>query len=248
MVAAGQCLSRLSLRIVLTLRDIGGKPVLLPIINRPLPKECLWWAHLQVARIYRASLPRQLLQCCACYVLLVSSGTVATPPTALTHLLFEDVRNMMVWQTPGSAHTLQHGEDVHVAHCSTSNTPRFMPNVRRGKVTAVYDGDTLTVAARHDGQGIPYRFSVRLSGVDAPEIRGGASTDEKRAAIAARDALRTAVLGEIVTLTVYSFDKYGRLLASIAHDHKGDMSQWMLETGHARPYDGGKRESWGDDL
>ena len=117
-------------------------------------------------------------------------------------------------------------------------------NVRRGKVTAVYDGDTLTVAVRHDSQGMPYRFSVRLSGIDAPEIRGAASAGEKRAAIAARDALRTAILGELVTLTVYSFDKYGRLLASVAHDHKGDMSHWMLETGHARPYNGGKREMW----
>ena len=75
-------------------------------------------------------------------------------------------------------------------------------------------------------------------------IRSAASADEKRAAIAARDALRAAILGELVTLTVYSFDKYGRLLASVAHDRKGDMSNWMLEAGHARLYDGGKREMW----
>ena len=243
-VAAGRCMSRLGLRAVLTLRDIGDKPVLLPIIRRPLPKVCIWWAHVQVARFYRTSLPRQLLQCCACYLLLVSSGMVNTPPTALTHLLYEVMWNTTVWQTQGSAHMPQHAEDAHVAHCTASNTPRFMPNVRRGKVTAVYDGDTLTVAARHDRQGMPYRFSVRLSGIDAPEIRGAASADEKRAAIVARDALRAAILGELVTLTVYSFDKYGRLLASVAHDHKGDMSNWMLESGHARPYDGGKREMW----
>lgn len=243
-VAAGRRMSRLGLRAVLTLRDIGDKPVLLPIIRRPVPKVCIWWAHMQVARLYRASLPRQLLQCCACYLLLVRSGMVNTPPTALTHLLYEVMRNTTVGQTQGSAQMPHRAEDAQVAHCTTSNTPRFMPNVRRGKVTAVYDGDTLTVAVRHDSQGMPYRFSVRLSGIDAPEIRGAASADEKRAAIAARDALRTAILGELVTLTVYSFDKYGRLLASVAHDHKGDMSHWMLETGHARPYNGGKREMW----
>ena len=243
-VAAGRRMSRLGLRAVLTLRDIGNKPVLLPIIRRPVPKVCIWWAHMQVARLYRASLPRQLLQCCACYLLLVRSGMVNTPPTALTHLLYEVMRNTTVGQTQGSAQIPHHAEDAQVAHCTTSNTPRFMPNVRRGKVTAVYDGDTLTVAVRHDSQGMPYRFSVRLSGIDAPEIRGAASADEKRAAIAARDALRTAILGELVTLTVYSFDKYGRLLASVAHDHKGDMSHWMLATRHARPYNGGKREMW----
>ena len=56
--------------------------------------------------------------------------------------------------------------------------------------------------------------------------------------------LRAAILGELMTLTVYRFDKYGRLLAAVAHDSKGDMSQWMLEAGHARPYHGGRREAW----
>ena len=85
---------------------------------------------------------------------------------------------------------------------------------------------------------------MRLSGIDAPEIRGAISAGEKRAAFVARDALRAAILGELVTLTVYRFDKYGRLLAAVAHDSKGDMSQWMLEAGHARPYHGGRRAAW----
>lgn len=242
-VAAGRFMSRFVLRAVLTLRDIGDQPVMLPMIRRPLPKVWIWWAHVQLARFYRASLPRQLLQCCACYFLLVSYGMLDTPRTALTHFS-EVMRDVTVVQTPGSAHVRHYAEDAYVAHCTTSNTPRFMPNVQRGKVTAVYDGDTLTVAARHGRQGIPYRFSVRLSGIDAPEIRSAASAGEKSAAIVARDALRAAVLGEPVTLTVYSFDKYGRLLAAVAHDDKGDMGRWMLEAGHARPYDGGKREIW----
>ena len=75
-------------------------------------------------------------------------------------------------------------------------------------------------------------------------IRSAASADEKRAAIAARDALRAAILGELVTLTVHSFDKYGRLLASVAHAHEGDMSHWMIDAGHARPYDGATRGAW----
>ena len=237
-VAAGRLLVRLGLRAVVALRDIGDKPVRLPVVCRPLPKVWIWWAHVRLVRCYRARLSRQLLQCCACYFLLVSSGMVDTPPQALTNLHHE-----FVWP----AHATHHAEDAHVARCSTKNTPRFLPDVQRGKVIAVYDGDTLTVAARHGGQGGPYRFSVRLSGIDAPEIRSAASAGEKRAAIAARDALRAAILGELVTLTVHSFDKYGRLLASVMHAHKGDMSHWMIDAGHARPYDGAKREAWGVD-
>ena len=91
-LAAGRLMSRLGIRALLTIRDIGDKPVVLPIIRRSLPKVWIWWAHVQLARFYRARLPRQLLQCCACYLLLVSSGMintlpmVNTPPTALTHL------------------------------------------------------------------------------------------------------------------------------------------------------------------
>ena len=243
-VAAGRLLVRLGARAVLALRDFGDKPVLLPVICRPLPKVWIWWAHVRLVRCYRARLSRQLLQCCACYFLLVSSGMVDTPPQALTNLHHDFMRNVSVWLRRGSAHTTYHAEDVHVARCTTRNTPRFLPDVQRGKVTAVYDGDTLTVAARHGRQGRPYRVSVRLSGIDAPEIRSAASADEKRAAIAARDALRAAILGELVTLTVHSFDKYGRLLASVAHAHEGDMSHWMIDAGHARPYDGGKRGAW----
>lgn len=246
--ATGRLVSRLGLRAVLTLRDIGDRPVLLPIVCRPVPKVWIWKAHVQLAHFYRASLPRQLLQCCACYGLIISSGLVKTSPTTLTSLVYEGMLSVTERHLPGPAHVPHHGEDAHVARCTTRNTPRFIPDVKRGKVTAVYDGDTVTVAARHSRQGIPYRFSVRLSGIDAPEIRGSTSAEEKQAAIAARDALRAAILGELVTLTVSSFDKYGRLLAAVAHDHRGDMSQWMLKAGYARPYDGGKRETWEIDL
>ena len=79
----------------------------------------------------------------------------------------------------------------------------------------VYDGDTLTVAARHARHGTPYLFKVRLAGIDAAEMRGG-GPEEKVAAVAARDALREQVLGKIVTIVpTGEQEKYGRLLASV---------------------------------
>jgi endonuclease YncB( thermonuclease family) len=234
------------LRALLTLRNIGERPVWLPMVCRPLPKILIWWTHVQLGRFYRASWPRWLLRCFVCYMLF-SYGMINTPPTgmALTHCIHVAILNVVAWSTSSSPEPLDpRAEDPHIAHCTTRNTPRFMPAVRRGKVTTVYDGDTLTVAARHGSLGVPYLFNVRLSGIDAPEIRGAISAGEKRAAFVARDALRAAILGELVTLTVYRFDKYGRLLAAVAHDSKGDMSRWMLEAGHARPYHGGRREAW----
>ena len=247
--ATGRLMFRNGLRALLTLRNIGERPVWLPVVCRPLPKMWIWWTHVQLGRFYRASWPRWLLRCFVCYLLLFSYGMINTPPImgmrmAFTHCIHKATFSM-AWSTSSSPEPLDpRAEDPHIAHCTTRNTPRFMPAVRRGKVTTVYDGDTLTVAARHGSLGSPYLFNVRLSGIDAPEIRGAISAGEKRAAFVARDALRAAILGELVTLTVYRFDKYGRLLAAVAHDSKGDMSQWMLEAGHARPYHGGRREAW----
>ena len=84
-------------------------------------------------------------------------------------------------------------------------------------------------------------------------IRSAASADEKRAAIAARDALRAAILGELVTLTVHSFDKYGRLLADVYYTEPNpnpestllprtkygtNLAEALLTEGLAVPYDG----------
>ena len=107
-------------------------------------------------------------------------------------------------------------EDYLLANCTDANTPLFSPDVSRAKVLGVYDGDTITVAARISRQGQPWKWKVRLNGIDAPEIRGG--TDETKAvAKKSRDALRAEIDGQPVTLTGISYEKYGRLLATVHH-------------------------------
>ena len=89
------------------------------------------------------------------------------------------------------------------------------------------------MAARHSGRGSAYRFTLRLLGIDTPEITG-ASADEKRVARAARDVLSEMVLGEMVKIDVSAgFDKYGRLLAVVTHDIHGDVAQVLVQKGYA---------------
>ena len=130
-------------------------------------------------------------------------------------------------------------EDRRLRACTDKNTAKFMPEVRRAKVVSVYDGDTLTIAARHAKRGPPRLFKVRLEGIDAPEIRGS-SEAEKEAAVAARDWLRQRVLGKPVTLENVSLEKYGRVLATVKH-RGTDLSKLALDAGHAVKYDGGKK-------
>ena len=120
----------------------------------------------------------------------------------------------------------------------------------------VYDGDTITIAARLPYPESPmYRFAVRLSGIDSPEIRGK-SPEEKAAAVVARDALSAQVLGHVVELRNTGCEKYGRLLADVylpaasltAAEHGSPPSlhinSWMLTNGYAVPYGGGKKEAF----
>ena len=137
-----------------------------------------------------------------------------------------------------------HFEDKRLRDCTDKNCMKFVPQVRRGKVVSVYDGDTLTLAARHGKQGPPFLFRVRLAGIDTPELRGG-SPAEKEAAIAARDWLRERVLGKCVTLEEVGLEKYGRLLARVVHKGK-DVGSLLLAEGHAVPYDGGKKPAFGE--
>ena len=62
-----------------------------------------------------------------------------------------------------------------------SDTVPFTVPITGGYVIKVYDGDTITVASKLPFDNSPiYRFSIRLAGIDTPEIKG---KNERRRAI-----------------------------------------------------------------
>lgn len=130
---------------------------------------------------------------------------------------------------------------------SYKNTIPFVPPIDGGKVIKVYDGDTITIAAKLPYKGSPvYRFSIRLNGIDSPEIKGK-TAEEKKLAITARDALYDLIFGEMVILRNCGTEKYGRLLADVYFINKErqevHINQWMLDNKYAIPYNGGTKIS-----
>ena len=122
------------------------------------------------------------------------------------------------------------------------NTIPFIPPVSEGQVIKVYDGDTITIAAKIAIPNSPlYRFSVRLNGIDAPEIKGR-SEDEKVSALKARRALDTLILHKVVQLKNTKTEKYGRILADV---YLGSLhiNQWLLDEKLVVPYDGTAKQS-----
>jgi endonuclease YncB( thermonuclease family) len=125
-----------------------------------------------------------------------------------------------------------------------NNSQPFIPEIRIGKVVRVYDGDTITIAAKIIIEGKetskPYRFSVRLRGIDSPELKTK-NPKEKELAVQSRDKLASFIMGEMVTLENVAFDKYGRILAEVITKDGENVSKWMLENKLAVEYDGGTK-------
>jgi endonuclease YncB( thermonuclease family) len=104
------------------------------------------------------------------------------------------------------------------------------------KCVKVYDGDTChCVFFFHD---VAIKFSVRLLGIDTPELKTGSHREEAKIA---RDALVELILNKIVKLHCHGWDKYGRLLGDIETMDGINVSAYMLERGYAVRYDGGKK-------
>ena len=122
------------------------------------------------------------------------------------------------------------------------DTSVYIPPVDSGRVIKVYDGDSLTIAVYMNNEiDKPYRFAVRLHGVDCPEKRSHNQTERTVSAIA-QCHIEKMTLGSIINLKNVSFDKYGRLLASVITSDNIDLSSWLLDKRLAVPYGGGCRK------
>lgn len=127
---------------------------------------------------------------------------------------------------------------------SVSDAPDFSKcvdgKVLEAKVISVYDGDSIKVIFPLNG--VLYRWSCRLNGVDTPEIRTR-NLKEKEMGYKVRDFLREKILNKVVTLNCGELDKYGRLLVDINYESE-NINEWLIKNGYAYEYNGGRKKSW----
>jgi endonuclease YncB( thermonuclease family) len=116
-------------------------------------------------------------------------------------------------------------------------------------VSRVLDGDTFVIDTPCSPLLPGKNLSIRIAGIDTPESSRTFAKCEKEVAagLAAKVFMRSLLPpGSSVALTVVGPDKYScRIVADAAIDGK-DLATAMLEAGHARPYDGGRKSSWCD--
>jgi len=130
------------------------------------------------------------------------------------------------------------------------DTVKFTFPVTGGRVIKVYDGDTITIVSKLPYKDSPlYRLSVRLNGIDTPEIKGkNISNDEKNAAQNAKEFVANLVLNKYVTLKIVEDinEKYGRILADV-YVNDLHINELLIKERYALKYDGGtkiKPTSW----
>lgn len=112
------------------------------------------------------------------------------------------------------------------------------------QVVSVYDGDTFRI----NMPGLPpelSRVSVRIRGIDAPELRGKCESERRwarQSAIHLEGIIARG--GGTVTLRGLRWDKYGGRIAADVFVNGQSVAREMISRGMARPYTSGRREVW----
>lgn len=108
------------------------------------------------------------------------------------------------------------GGETAIRNCGVSEELHQITSV----VVGVHDGDSLTIVAQGK------RVSVRLKGIDAPELSQPFGSN-------ARQALASLVLNRPVTVSYSKTDQYGRLVGRVHVDECIDVSLHLLTVGMA---------------
>ena len=117
-----------------------------------------------------------------------------------------------------------------------------LPGPVKAKVVSVYDGDTFKAEA-HIWLDQYVTVNVRVVGADTPELRGKCQREIDLAVMARDRAI--VLMGEDVTLSNISHDKYGGRVDATVTIHDGrDLAAVLIEDDLARPYLGERRQSW----
>ncbi len=116
-------------------------------------------------------------------------------------------------------------------------------NLVVSKVRSVYDGDTFRVDIAGVHPIIGHNVSIRIYGVDTPEIRGECPSEKVKAKNAQRFVEQALRLASTVELRDVRRDKYFRLNADVYVDGRS-ISAMLIKHGMAYPYFGKTKQDW----
>jgi len=106
-----------------------------------------------------------------------------------------------------------------------------------------YDGDTITVNIPEWPDIVGKNISVRICGIDTPEIKGTSGETKEKALAAKQVVFDICSNAKKIELRNVQKDKYFRLLADVYVDGKS-IGKTLLNKGLAKPYFGKTKNLW----
>lgn len=116
-------------------------------------------------------------------------------------------------------------------------------NVTVSAVTTIYDGDTFTATIDSWPPLIGKSISVRIHGIDTPEMRGKCRQEIELARKAKKATVEMIREAKTIELRNMRRDKYFRILAE-AYADGASIGETLIKQGFAVRYDGGKKIDW----
>lgn len=116
-------------------------------------------------------------------------------------------------------------------------------NVVVSEITSIYDADTFRVNIKDWPPIIGRHVSIRVKGIDAPEIRGQCAAEKTAAQRAKQHTADILGMAQHIELRNIERGKYFRILAEVYVDGR-NLADILTNQHLARPYQGGKRQSW----
>lgn len=104
-----------------------------------------------------------------------------------------------------------------------------------------YDSDTITVDIKNVPALIGKKISVRVKGIDSPEVKGKLPCEKEAARTAKKLVESLLKKAKRIDLEEVDRDKYFRILAKVKVDGQ-DLSQILLKNNLAYNYNGGTKE------
>ena len=116
-------------------------------------------------------------------------------------------------------------------------------DVKVSRVTTIYDGDTFTATIDSWPGIVGKNISVRISGIDTPEMRGKCEKEIELARMAKKKTVAMIRSAKIIELKQMRRDKYFRIDAVVFADGRS-IGQALISAGLAVPYHGDKKVTW----
>lgn len=155
------------------------------------------------------------------------------------------------------------GREHRLMRTAKCNGRRTFNGVRRlGRVSQIYDGDTIHISTSLNPREDTFEYSVRLAGIDAPEMKPPLDMPNRDVHKQAAEAVRARVaeiipVGTVVCVDYSKEEKFGRLMGRVHTLEPGccglrwrpkdDVASILLQEGLVVEYSGGAKEGFSDE-